>query len=204
MSNPYADRNGPKILPMFDPYADGKCQILPDVQSKQGMEMAGRQQCPIPNSYICPWLLSYHWANSATNFLLLIFDSTTMIFRQHSSLPRVLILMNRLMCIVGQGMSNDEDDEEDGVGSSEQLWHRFSFLSYIFMSDPLCRRKVVVNMSYRLCGRNAAQNSRLDLYADGTGKKSSIHKCQNLLILDQTLHSIRQGPCICQARGWVE
>ena len=97
-----------------------------------GYGMAGQQQCPIPNLYICPWLLSYHWTNSATNFLLLIFDSATMIFRQHSSLPRVLILMNWLMCIAGQGMSNDEDDEEDVVGSSEQLWHRFSFLSYIF------------------------------------------------------------------------
>ena len=49
-------------------------------------------------------------------------------------------------------------------------------------------------MSYRLCGRNEAQNSRSDPYADGTGKKLSVHKCQNLSILDQTLHSIRQGP----------
>ena len=54
MSDPYADGNESKILPMFDPYADGKRQILPDVRSKQGMEMAGQQQCPIPNSYICP------------------------------------------------------------------------------------------------------------------------------------------------------
>ena len=49
-------------------------------------------------------------------------------------------------------------------------------------------------MSYRLCGRNEAQNSRSDPYADGTRKKSSVHKCQNLAILDRTLLSIRQGP----------
>ena len=42
MSDPYADGNGYKILPMFDPYADGKRQISPDVRSKQGAEMAGR------------------------------------------------------------------------------------------------------------------------------------------------------------------
>ena len=42
MSDPYVDGNGSKILPMFDPYADRKRQILPDVQSKQGAEMAGR------------------------------------------------------------------------------------------------------------------------------------------------------------------
>jgi len=62
------------------------------------------------------------------------------------------------------------------------------------MSDPLCGRKVVANMCYRLCGRNEAQNSRSDPYADGTRKKSSVHKCQNLAILDRTLLSIRQGP----------
>ena len=45
-----------------------------------------------------------------------------------------------------------------------------------------------------LCGRNEAQNSRSDPYADGTGEKSSIHKCQSLAILDRTLLSIRQGP----------
>jgi hypothetical protein len=49
-------------------------------------------------------------------------------------------------------------------------------------------------MSYRLCGRNEAQNGRSDPYADGTGEKSSVHKCQNLAILDRTLLSIRQGP----------
>jgi len=62
------------------------------------------------------------------------------------------------------------------------------------MSDPLCGRKVVAKMSYRLCGWNEAQNSRLDPYADGTHKKLSVHKCQNLAILDRTLLSIRQGP----------
>ena len=64
------------------------------------------------------------------------------------------------------------------------------------MSDPLCGQKVVANMSYRLCGRNEAQNSRSDPYADGIRKKSSVHKCQNLAILDRTLLSIRQGPAI--------
>jgi len=49
-------------------------------------------------------------------------------------------------------------------------------------------------MSDRLCGRNEAQNSRSDPYADGTRRKSSVHKCQNLAILDRTLLSIRQGP----------
>ena len=49
-------------------------------------------------------------------------------------------------------------------------------------------------MSYRLCGRNEAQNSRSDPYADGIHKKLSIHKCQKLAILDRTLLSIRQGP----------
>jgi len=49
-------------------------------------------------------------------------------------------------------------------------------------------------MSYRLCGRKEAQNSRSDPYADGIRKKSSVHKCQNLVILDRTLLSIRQGP----------
>ena len=50
-------------------------------------------------------------------------------------------------------------------------------------------------MFYRLCGRNEAQNSRSDPYADGIGKKSSVYKCQNLAILDRTLLNIR--PVIC-------
>jgi hypothetical protein len=53
MSDPYADGNGSKILPMFDSYADGKPKIWPHVRSKPGAEMAGRQRCPILNSYIC-------------------------------------------------------------------------------------------------------------------------------------------------------
>jgi hypothetical protein len=54
------------------------------------------------------------------------------------------------------------------------------------MSDPLCGRRAVSNMSHRLCGRNETQNGRSDPYADGTGEKSSVHKCQNLAILDRT------------------
>jgi hypothetical protein len=58
------------------------------------------------------------------------------------------------------------------------------------MSDPLCGRRAVPNMSHRLCGRKETKNGRSDPYADGTGKKSSVHKCQNLAILDRTLLSI--------------
>jgi hypothetical protein len=57
--------------------------------------------------------------------------------------------------------------------------------------DPFTRR-AVSNMSHRLCGRSETQNGRSDPYADGTGEKSSVHKCQNLAILDRTLLSIRQ------------
>ena len=62
------------------------------------------------------------------------------------------------------------------------------------MSDPLCGRKLVLLMSYRLCGRKWVQNGRSDPYADGTGKKSTVHKRQNLAVLDRTLLSIKQGP----------
>ena len=48
-------------------------------------------------------------------------------------------------------------------------------------------------MSHRLCGRKETKNNRSDPYADGTGEKSSVHKCQNLAVLDRTLLSIRLG-----------
>jgi len=49
-------------------------------------------------------------------------------------------------------------------------------------------------MSYLLCGRKEVQNGRSDPYVDGTSKKSSVHKWQNLAILDRTLLSIKQCP----------
>ena len=52
-------------------------------------------------------------------------------------------------------------------------------------------------MSHRLCRCKETKNNRLDPYADRTGEKSSVHKCQNLAVLDRTLLSIRQGP------GWA-
>ena len=33
-----------------------------------------------------------------------------------------------------------------------------------------------------------------DLNADGNARKSSLHKCQNLAVLDRTFASIYQGP----------
>ena len=55
-------------------------------------------------------------------------------------------------------------------------------------------RKYVLSAMQTEWTRNEAQNSRSDPYADGICKKSSVHKCQKLAILDQTLLSIRQGP----------
>jgi len=40
-----------------------------------------------------------------------------------------------------------------------------------------------------LCGRKWPQKGRSDPYADGTGKKRSVHKCQNLAILHKAPNS---------------
>ena len=42
------------------------------------------------------------------------------------------------------------------------------------------------------------QNGRSDPYAEGTAEKSSVHKCQNLAILDWSLLSA-QAPLSCLA-----